>query len=51
MASDGTETTVTPGEHALCVLEISFGGFSAALGRWRWEMETAVCFLTCGFFG
>lgn len=32
VARDGTKTAVTPGERASCVLEISFGGFSASSG-------------------
>lgn len=32
VARDGTKTAVTPGECASCVLEISFGGFSASWG-------------------
>lgn len=32
VAYDGIKTAVTPGECASCVLEISFGGFSASSG-------------------
>lgn len=32
VARDGTETAVTPGDCASCVLERCFGGFSASRG-------------------
>lgn len=51
VARDGTKTAAAPGDCTSCVLERSFGGFAASWGYWRWETETAVCFLKCvGFF-